>query len=208
MNTKVYVAPVDNLSYAQLYTAADDRRRAKADAMRFFDDKRRCIAADGLLRYALSQLGITDYRVEADERGKPYLKDLPVHFSLAHSGSFVLCALSDAPVGCDIQKIRQVNMPLARRYFAPGEIALLENLPPEQAQEQFCRLWTLKESLGKALGCGLDAHILGREFDFSAATPILKDGPGLFFREYSLPGYRCAVCAQDPDISDLTQIAL
>jgi 4'-phosphopantetheinyl transferase len=208
MNTKVYVASIDNLSYERLYAAADDRRRTKADAMRFLEDKRRCLAAGALLRYALSQLGIGDYQVETEERGKPYLKGLPVHFSLSHSGSFVLCALSDAPVGCDIQQIQQANGQLARRYFAPGEIALLENLPPEQAREQFCRLWVLKESLGKALGCGLNESILGREFDFSAAAPALQSEPKLFFREYSLPGYRCAVCSQTADASDLISVTL
>ena len=208
MDTKVYMASIEDLPYEKLYNAASRERKAKADSLHFTEDKCRCIAAGALLRHALNDQGIYDFQVMTEENGKPYIQGLPVHFSLSHSGSFVLCALSDKPVGCDIQWTQKVNTQLARRYFAPREAALLENLPPEQARELFCRLWVLKESLGKALGCGLSESILGREFDFSAAAPALQSEPELCFREYSLPGYRCAVCAQKDAFSQLIHVCL
>ncbi len=208
MDTKVYMASIGQLPYERLYNAASDERKAKADAMRFADDKRRCIAAEALLRYALQELGINDYRMLTEENGKPYLQDLPVHFSLSHSGDWVLCALSSLPVGCDIQKIERTDLKLARRYFSPKETELLEAAPAEQQNELFCRLWVLKESLGKAQGCGLNENILRREFDLTADKPVLKDAPELFFREFALPGYRCAVCCQRENISHLMEISL
>ena len=41
------------------------------------------------------------------ERGKPYFSHLPRRqFNLSHSGTLALCALSDRPVGVDIQVVR------------------------------------------------------------------------------------------------------
>lgn len=207
-STKIYIASIEGLSYEKLYHAASSVRKAKADKLRFTDDKLRCLAAEALLRHALTEQGIRDYSIVTDEKGKPFLEGLPVHFNLSHSGNFVLCALSTAPVGCDIQEMKTADLRLARRYFAPGEIRRLESTPPEQQAALFCRLWVLKESLGKALSCGLNETVLRREFDLSGATPVLKDSPELFFREFSLPGYRCAICSQTPLISNLVFVEL
>lgn len=39
------------------------------------------------------------------EHGKPYLPDYSdVHFNISHSEKYVVCAVSDKPVGVDIQK--------------------------------------------------------------------------------------------------------
>lgn len=203
MDTKVYMASIAQLPYEKLYNAASSERKAKADAMRFTEDKHRCIAAEALLRHALREQGICDIQVLTEENGKPYLQGLPVHFSISHSGEFVLCAISSQSVGCDIQQIKQPDLKLAKRYFAAGEMGLLESAP-----ELFHRLWVLKESLGKALGCGLNESILRREFDLTGAAPILKNEPSYFFREFSLPGYQCAVCSQTKNISDLIQVVL
>ena len=97
MDTKVYMASIAQLPYEKLYNAASPERKAKADAMRFTEDKHRCIAAEALLRHALKEQGICDFQVLTEENGKPYLQGLPVHFSLSHSGEFVLCAISEYP---------------------------------------------------------------------------------------------------------------
>lgn len=207
-STKIYIASIDGLSYEKLYHAAGSARKAKADKLRFTEDKLRCLAAEALLRHAINEQGIRDYSIMTDEKGKPYLEGLPVHFNLSHSGNFVLCALSTAPVGCDIQETKNADLRLVRRYFAPEEIKQLESTPPEHQTALFCRLWVLKESLGKALGCGLNETVLRREFDLSGADPVLKGSPELFFREFSIPGHRCAVCSQCSDISSLAVVYL
>ena len=203
MDTKVYIASIAQLPYKKLYNAASPERKVKADAMLFAEDKNRCIAAEALLRHALKEQDICDFQVLTDKNGKPYLQGLPVHFSLSHSGEFVLCAISEAAVGCDIQQIKSTDLRLARRYFTPEEIKLTESAPA-----LFYRLWVLKESFGKAQGSGLNESILRREFDLTGAEPVLKDNPELFFREFSLPGYQCAVCSQTANIFGLIEVVL
>ena len=203
MDTKVYIASVAQLPYKKLYNAASPERKAKADAMLFAEDKHRCIAAEALLRHALKEQGICNFQVLTDKNGKPYLQGLPVQFSLSHSGEFVLCAISEAAVGCDIQQIKSTDLRLARRYFTPEEIKLTESAPA-----LFYRLWVLKESFGKAQGSGLNERVLRREFDLTGAEPVLKDNPELFFREFSLPGHQCAVCSQTANIFGLIEVVL
>lgn len=82
----------------------------------------------------------------AGERGKPWFPSCPqYHFNLSHSGCFALCALSDQPVGVDIQEMRAVWRPsLVERTCSPEERAWLSSLGDRG--EDFAQLWALKES--------------------------------------------------------------
>lgn len=88
--------------------------------------------------------------------GKPFFDQHPdIHFNVSHSGRWVVVALSEAPVGVDVEKVRNVNLAVARRFFAKEEYAQLISQPPELQRSFFFDLWTLKESYLKALGTGL-----------------------------------------------------
>ena len=71
------------------------------------------------------------------ERGKPYFSHLPRRqFNLSHSGTLALCALSDRPVGVDIQVVRRAWRDLARGkdvskygFVARFQAALCKLLP-------------------------------------------------------------------------------
>ena len=82
------------------------------------------------------------------ERGKPYFSHLPRRqFNLSHSGTLALCALSDRPVGVDIQVVRPAwRDSLMDRSCTPGERAWLrsrQDRPEEFAalcgRTDFCR---------------------------------------------------------------------
>ena len=88
--------------------------------------------------------------------GKPYLPDLAVEFSLSHAGGRVLCALSDHPVGCDLERFRTPRAALAGRWFAPEEQDWLARArTAQEACERFFLLWTWKESYGKMTSEGI-----------------------------------------------------
>lgn len=90
--------------------------------------------------------------------GKPEFADLPLHFSISHSGDYVLCAVSDAPIGADIQQIRQ-NVDarkLASRFFPKQERDEVFGIADETARrERFFHLWTRREAYAKLTGEGL-----------------------------------------------------
>ncbi|MET0497306.1 MAG: 4'-phosphopantetheinyl transferase superfamily protein [Steroidobacteraceae bacterium] len=78
--------------------------------------------------------------------------------SLSHSGGWAAVARG-APgyrVGVDLEFHRPRNLlGIARFAFDPAEIAMLEGLQPAQQPAVFYALWTLKESMAKALGLQL-----------------------------------------------------
>lgn len=78
--------------------------------------------------------------------------------SLSHSGGWA--AVARAAPGCQIGVDLEFHRPrnllgIARFAFDPAEIAMIEAHPPQQQHEVFFTLWTLKESMAKALGLPL-----------------------------------------------------
>lgn len=97
------------------------------------------------------------------EHGKPRLEQGP-HFSLSHGGQLAVLAVSDAPVGVDVERPRPVAESVARRYFLPEEQTWMAADPAER----FFRLWTRKEAVLKCCGRGLSLSpasfsVLGEE---------------------------------------------
>ena len=186
--------------YARAYaTVTDADRRKKLDRIKV--KRERCLSLGGwlLLRKALRERGLAP-ALAYGEHGKPFLKDCPgLHFNISHSGDYVICALSDAPVGCDIEKLQPVRERVAARFFSPEENAALAAAADEAAREMlFFRFWTLKESFLKAVGCGITEPLSAASFDLSGEAPVVRQtiAPGtFFFREYGdIPGYCVSLC--------------
>ena len=88
-------------------------------------------------------------------QGKPLLEGHPaIHFSLSHCRLAVACALSDRPVGIDIETIDHYDEQVALTVMNEAEMDLIKSLPDHSLT--FTRLWTMKESLFKLTGD--DAH--------------------------------------------------
>ncbi len=129
------------------------------------------------------------------EQGKPFFPERQnLHFNLSHSGDLALCALDSAPVGVDIQVVRERRPSLLRRVCSAQELAWLENQP--DLWPAFTLLWALKESRVKESGQGLTASIREIRVPLPEAGPVQLDG--LWFRAWSGPGWAAAVCGHTP----------
>lgn len=175
-------------------------RRQKAQSFRLEKDRLLSLGAGAALDRALALHGLRERDLEtaAGERGKPWFPGRPdLHFNLSHSGFFSVCALSDAPVGVDIEQIRPVREALVERVCTPREAALL---PREEAprRDQFCRLWTFKESVMKYFGAGLALSPRSLEADFGPPPVLRREGKvqPLFFFQWRLRGHWLTVCTQ------------
>ena len=82
-------------------------------------------------------------------------------FNISHSKGRVACAVSDRPVGIDIEKLTEKSdtdiKNFAKRYFVENEIALLEK--EEYSALAFYKIWTKKEAYSKMLGSALSRNL-------------------------------------------------
>lgn len=85
-----------------------------------------------------------------------------VTLSFSSSGpNLVACALRDANVGIDIERIRTVEHAdgLARRFLTPGEAEAVERSTGESKSLMFLKTWSAKEAALKAIGQGIDSGL-------------------------------------------------
>ncbi len=101
-----------------------------------------------LLREILPRFGIDPDTVTRDAHGRPRAEGICL--SLSHSGDFLLLALSEHEVGCDIEEPRRAPWRVAARCFTPVERDWVKG-----DDDRFFRVWTMKESAAKLTGKGL-----------------------------------------------------
>lgn len=132
------------------------QRREQALKFRYELGRKTCAAAYLLLCEGLrKEYGITEPPVfEYGEHGKPMIAGHPeIHFNLSHCREAVLCVVSDRPVGCDVESIREFHESLVRYTMNNDEIAEITQSPnPALA---FIRYWTMKEAVLKLSGEGI-----------------------------------------------------
>lgn len=148
MSTTLWLArlprPLTEEEAARLLARMPPDRRARLGAAP--EARREPLCAYGLLALALRRReGWRDLpEIALGERGKPYFPTRPgLHFSLSHTEGAVLAALSDRPVGADIQRVRPVS-PEAMRRIAGTE-----------DPEAFFRCWVRREARSKRTGQGM-----------------------------------------------------
>ena len=146
------------------YAALPAWRRRKAEAFRFAADRRRSVAAWVLLRQMLAERGLDadSLPVTEGEFGKPAFDPaLGIRFSISHAGDRVMAAVSDAEVGCDVERIVPIDGAMLEAGLTDAERAGLATLSGADRDRAFIRLWVRKESYAKALGRGVDVGLSG-----------------------------------------------
>ena len=90
--------------------------------------------------------------------GKPTLVELPhLHFSLSHCREAVCCAVSEQPIGIDVEMVGRYRPSLARYTMNPRELEQIDASP--QPDVEFTRLWTRKEAVVKRSGQGIQGNL-------------------------------------------------
>lgn len=173
-------------------------RRAKTLRYRFDRGKWLSAGAGLLLDSMLREHGLLerDMTYIEGEHGKPAFASYPeLHFNLSHSGSLVACALSDRPVGVDVQQlVADLRPSLVRYIMSDQEIAALDALHSDNAKSLlFTQLWTLKESYVKATGHGLSHEFPSFKISDGTATPLSPLSPAATFHLATLPDAVVAV---------------
>ncbi len=151
----------------------DTREQRRAERLQSEIDRRRFVAAHTALRRELGKRLETDPAVLEFSRapcsqcgglhGRPIVlrpggslaRRAGLHFSLSHSGGQALLAISQTPVGVDIEALPDAHM--VQRLTAlmhPREQARILSAPTHAQSVLFTRLWCRKEAYLKGLGVG------------------------------------------------------
>ena len=132
-----------------------------------------------------SEFGGVMPEIKKTSSGKPYFPVFPyIHFSLSHSKTHVLCALSKDPVGADIESPRKISRRTIDYFSKPEELLLFDPLD----------LWVLKESYIKLLGGTLPQIKKIRFSRESKNGKIIAPDISVKARLYHVGDCRAAVC--------------
>lgn len=184
--TGVYVANVcENGDISGIYP---DERRKQIENVSNPQLKLQKISSWKLLEKAVRDIfgyALEDLNFALDGNGKWTCDKL--HFSLSHSNGKVAVAVSDKPVGVDIESLSAFEKrraeKLAERIFCADEKA--------EDDAELLKLWTKKESIYKCFGGGAFAPNKIRTAEYPVRT--LQYG-----------GYFVSVCGNKEDLSDIT----
>ncbi len=146
----------EDLDIATALAKVSPQRREQAMKFRFESGQRLSLAVylllmDGLRdEYGILSPPVFNYTSE----GKPFIADRPdIHFNFSHSGNVALCALSNQPLGADVEVPRKITPSLIAYTMNDDEQSQI-NASPDPAM-RFLHFWTRKEALLKLTGEGI-----------------------------------------------------
>ena len=177
-------------------------RRAKLDRISNAQVYTQSLGAELLLNAALHRVApdmTIPLEIVCAENKKPFLSGAGLQFNLSHSGDMVLCAVSDSPVGVDVQQSTCFNEALSRRFFTHEEHEIL--LREKDRDYAFTRLWSLKESYLKMLGMGLNRGLDSFCIDFKDdGEPYVPDDNSCHLWHELIDGYHFALSFEAREI--------
>lgn len=177
----------------ELYQLLPQERREVVDRAKNETVARKRLYTGAFLQYVLSEetgLPMEELYYEYNEWGKPELaqecleqmitpdneielqaakeRDGRLYFNLSHSGDYVVLAVSDSPVGIDIEHKTKGYDSLAKRCFCEEEYKdILSAGDTDEQKHRFLEYWTMKEAYIKLVGEGmripLNSFLIQRE---------------------------------------------
>ena len=158
----------------ELLELLDKKEQQRAASYKFDQHRNLYITAHVFLRKVLSyhaMLPPKEWQFYQGSHGKPYIENSTfqsIQFNLSHTQGMVVCAVNKThEVGIDVEGSRPLKYmaQMSRRNYTDQEYNdIFSNNNSEKRLQRFYTYWTLKESLVKALGCGLSMPLKKIEF--------------------------------------------
>lgn len=172
---KLYKAQITDFTqadYANQYSLLERAIREKIDAKVTEKSHFQSLAGYILLYRGVEELFAKKHlKIYFNEYGKP-LCDV-CFFSISHSGNRVLCAISDEPIGVDIQQIKPIKSRKSYIFFNEKENDYV-NQNTELISQRYIEIFTKKEAAIKMLGLSISQASLidtySQEFEFTTQS--------------------------------------
>jgi 4'-phosphopantetheinyl transferase len=170
----------DSAAHAVFWQYLSEDEREQAARFHFEPDRRRYIAARGMLRHIVACYVAErpdQLRIRYEKHGRPALVAQPdkcLNFNMSHSGELVVLAVARTrQIGIDVEEIRPdiEAEKIAERFFSPHELRMIQSLPSAQRSRAFFCCWTRKEAYVKACGGGLAIPLNSFDVTLVPGTP-------------------------------------
>lgn len=159
------LSSVSHQELEEAYASLSPSRKEHIDRLRKNEDKHRSLAAQLLVQQLLrDHYGIHTAQLHRKSNGQPYLTGCELYVSISHSGNKIACAVSEEPVGIDIERIHPTNLNICRHLCVPEEAQYILGdgiqektgvwEDPEVLRRLF-EIWTAKEACFKKAGTGI-----------------------------------------------------
>ena len=146
----------------RLLPLVSEQRKEEALRYKHLFGQFACLKSYVMLREMLEGMGLSHpFRFAYNEHGKPFLADHPeIHFNISHCKNGIAVAVSDQPIGIDIESYRQVSDRLLRYTMNEEECRIIQE--SDDPVRTFTEYWTKKEAVFKLRGTGIthDLHDL------------------------------------------------
>lgn len=104
-------------------------------------------------------IGPGELEIVKGEHGKPCFAQGYPHFNFSNSREYAACAVSDVPVGVDIEVEREVSDAVMNRFLGGAR----------GSKRERTAIWTRYESMGKCTGEGIPHKLCKEDFVFTEA---------------------------------------
>lgn len=148
-------------------------------------------AAEMGLDYDLNQAEIL-----REEKGKPYFVDIPIEFSLTHSGELWMCLFSRMPCGIDLQMVKDCDFEkIADRQYTGQE----QHYVKLWGSTGFFDVWVRKEAFCKCTGQGFFTQMPSMvDENCDLCSQVDYQGKTYYFTEVPISDdLKCVVCSGD-----------
>lgn len=148
-----------NDEFRILLSLVSQEKKNKIIKYHQYIDSQRSLLGDILARYSICEdfnLNNADLSFNTNPYGKPAISSRgKIGHNISHAGRYIVCAVSDTPVGIDVEEIKPIDLRIAERFYSNDEYEYLTSAPTESTYDNFFQLWTMKESYIKMIGRGL-----------------------------------------------------
>ncbi|HHX18400.1 MAG TPA: 4'-phosphopantetheinyl transferase superfamily protein [Clostridium sp.] len=207
-------SPVNKKLFEKALNYIPENKQKRIKRFLKYEDSLKTLIAEVLIRKIIMlKLKINNDEIifKTNEFGKPYLKDHDeFHFNISHSGKWIVCVVSDKPVGIDVEKIKDLDIKIADRFFSKEEVEDLYKTKESERLKYFFELWTLKESYIKADGRGFNIPLNSFSFKIKDDEIVFNTQNNLkncFFKRYKIdPNYKLSVCSLTPKFPKTIQM--
>ena len=137
----------------------ENGRKEYINSLKHQKGKALSVAAEWLTKKTAAKLlkkPIEEIIILRDEKGKPFIENNLLFFSISHSGDYAAVIFDSQPIGLDIEVLRQIDVRLKKRICTDSDLLFLKDgKSAEEENLRLLKIWTAKEGYFKKTGSGI-----------------------------------------------------